>query len=114
MEAYQTVHLPASVYDRVKDQTVRLEIDYSLTLMKLTGAYGIPAIDGDQRTPELGLCKTRINDERTVVQCVACSLAASQAAPPHSWKTRPQDNEIRRVRHAHPTTRPLSRDLWMP
>jgi hypothetical protein len=45
-----------------------LEIDYSLTLMKLTGAYGIPAIEGDRRTPELGWCKTRVNDERTAVQ----------------------------------------------
>jgi hypothetical protein len=65
---YQQVRVPASVYDRVKDQPVRLEIDYSLTLMKLTGAYGIPALQGDQRTLELGWCKTRVNEERTAVQ----------------------------------------------
>ena len=68
VETYQTIRVPASVYDRVRDQPVRLEIDYSLTLMKLTGAYGIPAIDGNQRMPELGWCKTRVNEERTVVQ----------------------------------------------
>jgi hypothetical protein len=68
IEAYQSVRVPASTYDRVKDQPVALQIDYSLTLMKLTGAYGISAVHGEQRTPELGWCKTRGNDERTAVQ----------------------------------------------
>ena len=67
-EIYQTIRVPANTYDRIKDQPVQLEIDYSLTLMKLTGAYGIPALQGDQRTPELGWCKTRVNEERTAVQ----------------------------------------------
>jgi hypothetical protein len=67
-KVYQVIRVPADVYDRVKDQPVHLEIDYSLTLMKLTGAYGIPALQGDQRTPELGWCKTRVNEERTAVQ----------------------------------------------
>ena len=67
-EIYQTIRVPANAYDRIKDQPVQLEIDYSLTLMKLTGAYGIPALQGDQRTPELGWCKTRVNEERTAVQ----------------------------------------------
>jgi hypothetical protein len=68
METYQAVHVPARIYDRVKDQPVQLEIDYSFTLMKLTGAYGIAAFEGDQWTPELGWCKTRVNEGRTAVQ----------------------------------------------
>ncbi len=68
METYQAVHVPAKIYERIKDQPVQLEIDYSFTLMKLTGAYGIAAFEGDQRSPELGWCKTRVNEERTAVQ----------------------------------------------
>jgi hypothetical protein len=67
-KAYQVIRVPAGVHDRVKDQPVQLEIDCSLTLMRLNGPYGISAVQGDQRTTELGWCKTRVNEERTAVQ----------------------------------------------
>jgi hypothetical protein len=68
VEAHQSVRVPANVYERVKNEPVQLEIDYSLTLMRLTGAHTLSTMDGDQRTSEAGWCQTRLNEERTSVQ----------------------------------------------
>lgn len=80
--AYQVFRVPTSLYSRYKDQPVNFEIDYSLTLMRLAGAYGLPAINGDQRNPELGWCKTRINEQQTAVQlrCMQPTIAANKRA----------------------------------
>ena len=65
---HQPVRMRGSVYDRVKDEPVRLEIDYSFTLMKLSSANAIPAVGGDQRMAGTGWCKTRLNESATAVE----------------------------------------------
>jgi hypothetical protein len=65
---HQAVRMRGNVYDRVKDEPVRLEIDYSFTLMKLSAAYALPALDGDERFAETGWCKTRLNESATAVE----------------------------------------------
>jgi hypothetical protein len=59
-ESYQLMTLPADVYDRVKDRPVRMEMDYSLTLMKAGAAPTMPALEGNAFVPDVGRCATRM------------------------------------------------------
>lgn len=70
-------------YVRLKDQKLRLEVDYSLTLLKLAESYAIPAVHGDERLPGLGWCKARVSELGDSVR-----LGCLQAGPPpdcYSW-----------------------------
>jgi hypothetical protein len=74
----QAIQMPPELYDRLKNTPVRLEMDYSLTLLTLSEANAIPALDGDQRMPGLGWCKTRLNDAQTAVR-VRCMVPGRSA-----------------------------------
>ena len=65
---YQEVNIPDAWYRRLKNQPLQVKVDYSLTLFRLGASYGIPALGGDQRAPELGWCQTRINGSGTAVE----------------------------------------------
>jgi hypothetical protein len=65
---YQEIQVPASVYRDIKDQAVRAEVDYSLTLFGLKRSYSISALDGDERMPGFGWCETKINEGETAVE----------------------------------------------
>jgi hypothetical protein len=75
---HQGIRISGALYDRIKDQPVRLEIDYSLTLLRLSRAYAIPALHADERLPGAGWCKTKVNDAGTAVQ-VRCLEAGKPA-----------------------------------
>ena len=66
--SYQGVEIPAAVYRSIKDQPLRLELEYSLTLFTLSNSYSVPAIGGDERMPGWGWCQTRMNDIGTVIE----------------------------------------------
>jgi hypothetical protein len=65
---YQEIQVPASIYRQIKDQPVRAQVDYSLTLFGLQGSYSIPALGGDERMPGFGWCQTKINEAETAVE----------------------------------------------
>jgi hypothetical protein len=65
---YQEIQLPPSVYRDIKDQPVRAQVDYSLTLFGLRGSYSIPALGGDERMPDFGWCETKMNEAETAVE----------------------------------------------
>ena len=65
---HHAIHVRSDIYNRFKDQPVRLEIDYSLTLFRLAVSHGLPALNGDQRTPQAGWCATTVNASGTNVQ----------------------------------------------
>ena len=65
---YQQISIPMALYGSAKDQTVQVRLDYSLTLFGLGKSYGMSALDGEQRMPGWGWCKTRMNDAGTVVE----------------------------------------------
>lgn len=71
-EAHQPMWIPEDVYNRIKDQPSRLEIDYSLTLLKASPVQTMPALDGDRRLPDLGRCVTRTvaGDTQIELHCV--------------------------------------------
>jgi hypothetical protein len=61
-------HIPRDLYNRVKDQPVQLEVEYSLTLFSLSRSYAIPAVNGEERMPELGFCKTKVDEDGDEVE----------------------------------------------
>ncbi len=65
---YQEIQVPASVYREIKDQEVRAEVDYSLTLFGLKESYSIPALGGDQRMPGFGWCESKMNEAETAIE----------------------------------------------
>jgi hypothetical protein len=65
---HHLIRIPADLYVRFKDTPVQMEIRYSLTLLRLSHSFAIPALHGDQRMVDIGWCKTRTNDARTSVQ----------------------------------------------
>lgn len=65
---YQEIDIPDKIYNRIKGQPARLEIDYSLTALRLESAYAIPAVGGDQRMPGVGWCETQMNESGTAVE----------------------------------------------
>lgn len=65
---YQAIQVPSSVYRDIKDQAVRVEVEYSLTLFGLRESYSIPALGGDERMPGFGWCQTKMNEAETAVE----------------------------------------------
>jgi hypothetical protein len=61
------IHIREDLYHRYKDQPIRLEIDYSMTLFQLTASHALPALGGDERMPNIGWCATKVNDAGTSV-----------------------------------------------
>jgi len=59
---YQGLPLPRHLYERVKDQPLHLEINYSLTLLN-SNTYNIPALGGDTLVPAVGRCRTQMDDD---------------------------------------------------
>ena len=68
---YQLIYVPREVYNRVKDQPLSLEIDYSLTLLVANVAQTMPAVSGDQWIEGVGRCATR-NDAAGMGIDVGC------------------------------------------
>jgi hypothetical protein len=66
-QIYHAVHVRGDLYEHLKDRPVRLEIDYSLTLMRLLSAHAVPALNGEQRIEGVGWCKTRMNNAGTAI-----------------------------------------------
>jgi hypothetical protein len=60
--------VPSDIYALINDQPVGLEIDYSLTLFSLAASHALPALNGDQRMPDMGWCATKVNGAGTSVQ----------------------------------------------
>ena len=65
---HHVIRIPGGMYERFKDAPVQMEITYSLTLMGLSHSFAMPAMRGDQRIADVGWCKTRVNDARTMIQ----------------------------------------------
>ncbi len=71
--------VPSEIYTRIKDQPVRLEVNYALTLLQLDSSNTIPPVGADQRIADVGWCATRASDFQSMV-VLSCLQAGS--APP--------------------------------
>ena len=67
-QAHHQMWIPESLYKSVRDQPVRMEVDYSLTLLRANPVQRMPALDGIRRVPEQGLCATRTNSGETQIE----------------------------------------------
>jgi hypothetical protein len=71
----EILHVRGSVFTRIKDGPVTLQLDYSATLLNLSSTYSVPAVNGDVGTDGRGHCKTRLNDSRTEVDLICLDVA---------------------------------------
>jgi hypothetical protein len=58
---YMALIVPVDTYQRLHDRPVRLELNYSLTLLRLEATHAMPAANGTQRIREFGRCRTSAN-----------------------------------------------------
>jgi hypothetical protein len=69
------IRVPLVLYRRIKDEPVRVEIEYALSLIGLADEQHLLATGGDSRSKALGWCGTRLDEEgsRVLVGCVQAS-----------------------------------------
>jgi hypothetical protein len=70
-----TVMVPTELYHRYRGRNVRLDLDYSLSLLRLSAAHAMPAVHGSQRIREFGRCRTWANLSAFTVM-LTCEQAA--------------------------------------
>ncbi len=75
---YQQIEVPMSVYASAKDQLTQVRVNYSLTLFGLARSYAMPALNGDERMPGWGWCRTKMNEAGTIVE-LHCMEAGRRA-----------------------------------
>lgn len=69
--------VPAGWLAKHGSEPVHVELEYSLTLVGSESRYSIPPEGGEFRSPDLGWCQSRINDDDTYVQ-VHCMRPGKQ------------------------------------
>jgi hypothetical protein len=98
----QQIVLPEPVYQRLRNQSVRMEIDYSLTVLDLAATATIAAGDGDQRMAAFGRCRSQIDEDGDEIElgclrsgpaptCVSATLESvtPSARNPTQWSCDP-------------------------
>jgi hypothetical protein len=65
---HELVWVPEDIYDRLKDQPLTLEIEYSLTLLEAGPANSIAAEGGDRWIEGVGRCATRAGARGALVE----------------------------------------------
>jgi hypothetical protein len=75
---YQGIAFPRRVYEDIKNRPIRLEVNYSLTLLE-GNSYTIPALGGNQVLPGLGRCTTKMDAEGDDIK-LHCMQAGVQAS----------------------------------
>jgi hypothetical protein len=75
---HQRITLPDRVYEIVRAQSVRVEIDYSLTLFRVEAANTIAALNGDGRFGAFGWCRTTVDSDGDDIE-LGCTKSGSTA-----------------------------------
>lgn len=63
VRTHQLIALPPRIYELVRSEPVRIELDYALTLFQIEASGQVAALDGSKRIAKLGLCRTKINNK---------------------------------------------------
>ncbi len=77
--AHHLIFIPLDVYARVKNQPVRLEMDYFLTLMRPDAVESLAALNDKRSLAGLGSCATRVDSDEDEIE-VACRAAGKTAS----------------------------------
>jgi hypothetical protein len=75
--SFEPLHVRTRIFSQLKSASVTLQVDYSATVLRLISTSMLPALDANQRVPNLGWCKTKLNDSRTAIE-VRCLAAGSE------------------------------------
>jgi hypothetical protein len=67
---HQRIVLPPKVYALVRAQSVRMVLDYSLTLLQAEATASVPAISGGSRSNAFGWCRTEIDGDGVELGCL--------------------------------------------
>ena len=65
---YEPIRVRGDIYNKLKDTPIALEVDYSITVLKLSSTNTLVALDANRRIANVGWCQTRLNDSRTAVR----------------------------------------------
>ncbi len=68
-EVQQTFELPAADYQRIRARAVSLVIDYSLTVRAVVAEHKMPAMGGELRSPEIGVCRSDADSSASFIRC---------------------------------------------
>lgn len=71
----QSIEIPGNVYRKAAATVVRLQIDYTLTLVKVSAEHKIATLDGELRAADLGLCATRLDGYTVSLHCKSIGQA---------------------------------------
>ena len=63
VETHQLIILPRKIFELVRNQSVRMEVDYALSLLHMEVSDSIAALDDDKQIANFGLCKTKMDDD---------------------------------------------------
>lgn len=77
-EIHPEIRMKPETYEQLKNLPLNMEIEYSLTLFRLSGSNAIPALGGSAEVPVMGRCTTAIDDEGDDVQ-MRCKVPGRQA-----------------------------------
>ena len=72
----QTLEIPAEVMRQAGDQALRLELEYSLTLLRPHALPPLPALSREPHQSEAGYCASRIDDGGAALE-VSCRAAGN-------------------------------------
>jgi hypothetical protein len=75
----QVIDVPKHVYARSAGQAIRIELDYSLTLLKPRVLPALAAVDGNELLEGIGRCASRLADDGTGFE-VGCDAAGELPA----------------------------------
>lgn len=72
---YQAIEIPGNVFGNAAASAVRLQIDYTLTLVKVRAEHKIAALDGELRSADVGVCAARFERNTVAVHCKSITQA---------------------------------------
>jgi hypothetical protein len=68
VRTYQRVDLPDKVFALIRDQPVRIEIDYSLSLLQVDGEVTMTALAGSTYSDKFGACRAKLDPDGDSVE----------------------------------------------
>jgi hypothetical protein len=66
---YETLEIPGKTYGQAAASGGHLQVDYYLTLAKISAQHRIAALDGELRAADIGLCATALDRNAVYVRC---------------------------------------------
>jgi hypothetical protein len=103
---YQAIFLPAKVYAQLKEQPLRMEVEYYFTLFRAGPVRSIAALDGDQRIASLGRCATRVDNDEDGIELSCLNTAQTPSCMTLSLEHTPTAQHNPVLQHCDPDYAP--------